>query len=254
MIKTFLLAALAAVSFQSFAQCVPNSMYADSVYGVWPDTTTNFVGGMVGIPYSDTLNILIPSNASLIDPTYPSFVTIDSVRMDQLTGLPSGISVICNSQTTAACTYRPNQVGCGLLEGTPTVAGTFPITIEVTVYLNVFGSTQAVPRSFNGYSITVVPNSVSAIGDLQTSSPGKVRNLPNPFISRTEIEFSLSRPLPATITVFNLVGKQVWRQTVQGKAGSNRIPFMAGNLENGIYLFHVETTGGTSTGRMVVNR
>ncbi len=253
MVRTLLVAACAAATFSASAQCVPNQLYADSVYGVWPDTLENFAGGMVGVFYSDTLQILVPSNASAIDPSYPSFVSIDSVRMDQLSGLPPGISVNCNSQTAGACTYLPNQIGCGLLEGTPTQEGTFPITIDVTVYLNVFGSAQAVPRSFTGYSITILPNTVG-IGDIQAVDAGKARNVPNPFAGRTSIEFHLQRASPASITVFNLVGKQIWKQTVQGKAGNNRVPFSAETLENGIYLFHVEAAGQTSTGRMVVNR
>ncbi len=252
MVRTLLLAACAAAAFNATAQCVPNQLYADSVYGVWPDTTVNFANGMVGVFYSDTLNILVPSNASAIDPSYPSFVTIDSVRMDQLSGLPPGITVNCNSQTTAPCTYLASQVGCGLLEGTPTQAGTFDITIEVTVFINLFG-TQAVPRTFTGYSITVLPNTVG-IGDIQAVGADKARNVPNPFAGRTDIEFNLTRPSPATITVYNLVGEQIWKDTVQGRSGNNRVPFTANNLDNGMYLFHVEAGGTHSTGRMVVNR
>lgn len=253
MVRTLLVAACAAATIGASAQCVPNQLYADSVYGVWPDTLENFANGMVGVFYSDTLQILVPSSASAIDPSYPSFVTIDSVRMDQLSGLPPGITVNCNSQTAGPCTYLANQVGCGLLEGTPTQQGTFPITIDVTVYLNVFGSTQSVAQSFSGYSITILPNTVG-IGDIETVNAGKAHNVPNPFAARTSIEFNLQRATPASISVFNLVGKQIWKQTVQGKAGNNRVPFSAENLENGIYLFHVEAAGHTSTGRMVVNR
>jgi hypothetical protein len=252
MVRTLILTAFAAATLGASAQCVPNQLYADSVYGVWPDTLENFANGMVGVFYSDTLNILVPSSASAIDPSYPSFVTIDSVAMNQLTGLPPGIAVNCNSQTGAPCTYLANQVGCGLLEGTPTQAGTFDITIEVTVYVNFLG-TQAIPRTFTGYSITVLPNTVG-IGDIQAVGVDKARNVPNPFVGRTNIEFSLQHATAATITVFNLVGKQIWKETVQGKAGNNRVPFAASNLENGIYLFHVEAGGSNSTGRMVVNR
>lgn len=253
MTRTLLVAALAALTIGASAQCVPNQLYGDSVYGVWPDTTENFAGGMVGVFYSDTLQILVPTSASAINPSYPAFVTIDSVRMDQVSGLPPGISVNCNSQTTAPCTYLASQVGCGLLEGTPTAQGVFSLTIEVTVYLNVFGSTQQVGQSFGGYSITILPNTVG-IGDVQPVSGGKAHNVPNPFTGRTSIEFNLEHNAPVTITVFNLVGKKMWQETVPGKAGSNRVPFVAGDLENGIYLFQVEGAGTTSTGRMVVNR
>ncbi len=251
MTRTLLVAALASVAIGASAQCVPNALYADSVYGVWPDTTENFASGMVNVFYSDTMNLLIPSDASLIDPSLP--VTIDSVRMDQITGLPPGITVACNSQTGAPCTYLPNQVGCGLLEGIPTEAGTFDLVIEVTAYFQLFFTTQSSAQTFGGYSITIAPNTVG-IGDLAVVKVDKVKNVPNPFANRTSIEFNLPKPSKATVKVFNLVGEQLWKETIQAKAGVNHVPFEASMLENGIYLYHVEAAGSTWTGRMMVNR
>jgi hypothetical protein len=155
MMKTLLLAALVATGLQVSAQCVPDQLYADSVYGVWPDTTENFINGMVNVPYSDTLTLLVPSDPSLINPSFPSTVTVDSVQVVSVTGLPPGIVVSCNSQTGGACTYLPNQVGCGLLEGTPTAAGTYPITINVMAYATFIG-VQSFPQAFTGYSITIM--------------------------------------------------------------------------------------------------
>ncbi len=253
MVRTLLLATLAAVSLNSFAQCVPNALYADSVYGVWPDTTVNFAPGMVNVFYSDTLNLLIPHQASLIDPTYPAFVTIDSVRLDQLNGLPPGIVMGCNSQTSAPCTYLSSTLGCGLLEGTPTVMGTFPISIEVTAYLNIFGSSQSTPFSFTGYRI-VIGDNTTAVENATAAKLGKVQNVPNPFTDRTAIEFGLTKATTAKIKVFNLVGGELWSKTVQGKAGTNRVVFEGNDLESGIYIYRVEAAGTTYTGRMMVNR
>lgn len=251
MIRTLLFATLVAASFQVSAQCVPNQMYADSVYGVWPDTTQNFVNGMVNTFYSDTLTVLIPSQANLIDPSLPA-VTLDSVQMNNITGLPPGISVMCNSQTGGACTYLANQVGCGLLQGTPTVAGTYPITINVTAYATFFG-VQSFPQAFTGYSITIMP-AAAGIGDIAVLTLDGVKNVPNPFTDRTTIEFNLAKAGMAHVKVFNLVGEQLWKTTVQGKPGSNRVPFALNTLENGIYLYSVEAGGVNFTGRMMVNR
>ena len=42
------------------AQCTPNPQYADSAYGVWPDTSTNFVSGAVGVAYAQVLDFKLP--------------------------------------------------------------------------------------------------------------------------------------------------------------------------------------------------
>jgi|SRR5690606_16633440 len=251
MIRTLLLTSLAALGLNAFSQCIPNQLYADSVFGVWPDTTANFADGMVGVPYSDTLQILVPSDASLINPLMVGF-TIDSVVMVQLSGLPPGIAVGCNSQTGAPCTYLANQVGCGLLEGTPTQMGTFDMEIEVVAYLQIFGSTQAIPYSFPGYSITIGDNTT----DIKEDSAGldRVQTVPNPFADRTMIQFELANATTAKINVFNLVGEKLWSRTVLAKSGMNRVPFEVNELENGIYIYHVEANGATFTGRMMVNR
>lgn len=250
--KLLTLVGLLAWGAGAYAQCIPNQLYADSVYGVWPDTLENFAPGFVGIPYSDTLNLLVPADAGLIDPLFTGF-TIDSVAMNSLTGLPPGISVICNSQTGAPCTYMPSQVGCGLLEGTPTQAGTFDIVINVTAYVQLFGSTQAIPQPFTGYSITITDGNTAVLSPAPAKLGG-VQNVPNPFADRTTIEFSLSKAAPARVKVFNLVGEELWQRSIQGRAGVNRVAYEANNLENGMYIYHVEAAGSTYTGRMMVNR
>ncbi|MEO8733723.1 MAG: T9SS type A sorting domain-containing protein [Flavobacteriales bacterium] len=250
--KTLLLAILVATGLQVSAQCVPNQLYADSVYGVWPDTTQNFVSGMVNTFYSDTLTLLVPSQANLIDPALPSMIIVDSVQLSTVTGLPPGITVSCNSQTGGACTYLPNQVGCGLIQGTPTMAGTYPITLNVIAYATFLG-VQALPQAFTGYSITIMP-AAAGIGDIAVLTLDGVKNVPNPFTDRTTIEFNLAKAGMAHVKVFNLVGEQLWKTTVQGKPGSNRVPFTLNTLENGIYLYSVEAGGVNFTGRMMVNR
>lgn len=250
--KVLLVAAMAASSLTAIAQCSPNQTYADSVFGAWPDTVTNFSPGTVGVFYSDTLNLLVPTNAGLINPTFEGFM-IDSVALVGVTGLPPGIAVHCTSHTGAACTYLTGQVGCGLIEGTPTVAGTFPLVIQVNAYVTLFTIPQAIPYEFPGYSITISDNT-TGVADLSPAKLIGVKNVPNPFAERTVIEFGLSRAAPVKMKVYNLVGAEMWQRSVQGKAGMNRVPFEAANLENGIYIYHVESAGSKFTGRMVVNR
>lgn len=251
MLRTLLLAGCAAIGSLGFAQCVPNSMYADSVYGVWPDTITNFSSGMQGVFYSDTLQILVPSDAGLIVPGL-SGITVDSVALAQVNGLPPGITAVCNSQTNGPCTYITGQVGCALLEGTPTQTGTFNITIQVVGYFQL-GGTQQYPASFTGYRI-VVGDNTTGMGDVTPAKLGRVQNVPNPFVERTNIEFSLSKSAPVKVKVYNLVGEKMWSRTVQGKAGVNRVPFEPAGLENGIYIYRVEAPESNYTGRMMVNR
>jgi hypothetical protein len=79
----------------------------------------------------------------------------------------------------------------------------------------------------------------------------KVRNRPNPFHAGEEntlIEYTLSRPSDVTITIYDLVGQEVWRKSYEagenGGREDNNIPWDGRNLSgkvvaNGGYICHI---------------
>lgn len=250
--RSLLLAFLVLAGYGVSAQCTPYPLYADSVFGVWPDTTENFKSAFLGQFYSDTLNLIVPTNAADIpaEPPYPSTV-IDSIQLISVTGLPPGLSVSCNSQTSAFCTYLPTVLGCGLIEGTPTQLGTFDLVLNVKVWTT-FIIPLDIDVSFPGYEI-IVDDNTAIIAPVNPGLSG-VRNVPNPFSSRTSIEFNAGRAGMARLRVFDLVGEQVWDQSVQTRSGANKVVFESGDLPAGVYLYKIESGSNTYTGRMALQR
>lgn len=235
------------------AQCTPDPLYADSVFGVWPDTTENFNAGYLSQFYSDTLNLIVPGNASEIpsDPPFPP-IDIDSIQLVSVDGLPPGLAISCNSQTSASCTYLPTQLGCGLIEGIPTVVGTYPLSLSVLAWFTfIIPTSQAI--SFSGYEIVVSELNTGIATNAQLGL-ANVRNMPNPFSSRTTIEWQVGRAGEARVRVFNMVGEELWMQRVQAKAGANKVTFDGGDLPAGVYLYKVESGSDTFTGRMALQR
>ena len=131
-----------------------------------------------------------------------------------------GLTVGCASQTPAACTYLPSVLGCGVIQGIPTEAGDFPLTLQVTGYFTLFGSAVPYPIEFTGYRIIIAPNNVG-VADIGMASVSGVRNAPNPFSARTNIEFSLDRAAEVKVRVFTLLGEELWSYRTQGKVGQN---------------------------------
>ncbi len=247
--QSLLFVGLLFVGSNATGQCTPDPLYTDSVYGVWPDTTENFAPGVLNVFYSDTLNILVPSDAGLIDPDYDG-VTIDSVALVSVDNLPPGLAITCNSQTSAECTFLTSQLGCGLIEGTPTTAGIYDMTINVIAYA--FSGFIQVDQAFGGYTI-VVADDASGVLTTSITKPVEVRAVPNPAIGSTNFMFSLPRAAKAHVQVFNLVGEKLWDRAVSGKQGLNTVPYDATALESGVYLYTVEAGGHSFTSRLVVN-
>ena len=247
--KALLAASLVVSAAAANGQCTPNQLYADSIYGVWPDTTENFASGVLNSFYSDTLNILVPMDAGLVDPNFAG-INIDSVALTGVDNLPPGLSVTCNSQTAAECTFLTSQLGCGLIEGTPTTAGIYEMTINVLAYA--LGGFAQVPQSFSGYRIIIAEDN-SGLPAISAVKPLDVRAVPNPAIGGTTFMYNLARATKARLQVYNLVGEKLWDRTVAGKQGANTLAFDAAQLESGVYLYTVEAGGHTYTSRLVVN-
>ncbi len=73
-------------------------------------------------------------------------------------------------------------------------------------------------------------------------------NYPNPFNPSTTIPFSLSEPSDVTITVFDILGREISVLT-DGKpypAGEHTVHFKSEGLPGGIYLYRIELDSGLS--------
>jgi len=88
---------------------------------------------------------------------------------------------------------------------------------------------------------------------LQPTVFSLAQNYPNPFNPSTKIAYSLKNSGKVTLTVFDLLGKQV-ATLVNGiqSAGPHEAVFSAGGLSSGIYFYRIETSAGSLTHKMVL--
>ena len=177
MIKTLLSFAFALAITALSAQCENSYDFGDAGFGVSPDPEMgeSFAVGTVGLAYSDTIHMLVPSDAGDVDSTYAGLgAVIDSLTLVsvevQVDGnyvnlSDIGLDVECdnNGDSPDACTFMGALQYCSLIEGTPTVAGTFPLTINVDGYIVVFGNPVPVPVAFDQYSLTVLEDGTNFI-------------------------------------------------------------------------------------------
>ncbi len=80
-----------------------------------------------------------------------------------------------------------------------------------------------------------------------------LQNEPNPFVDLTQIGFVLPESGEATLTLFDVTGKQLMNQTVAGVKGLNKVEVNKTQINaNGIIYYQVQFQGYTATKKMLV--
>lgn len=211
-------------SFVTLAQCTPGANYADSLFGAWPDTTTNFPAGQENVSYVTDLNFKVPSDAGDIDPAFMGNQIID-FTVDSVVGLPAGLDHACN---IASCNYTGGSNGCAQILGVPTSTGMHDITIHITANLSFFGLPVPVPYSFSGYHIFIEPQGTANI--LETKFDN-VSIYPNPAKDVIYLK-ELNQKMEA-IEIQDASGKSI----ILKNSDLNELNISS--LENGIYFIKI---------------
>jgi hypothetical protein len=79
------------------------------------------------------------------------------------------------------------------------------------------------------------------------------QNSPNPARGATTFAFSLPQAGPASLAVYDLAGREVWRREGTFAAGSNELD-AAFELAPGVYVYRLEAAGAAASKKMVIRR
>ena len=181
----------------------------------------------------------------------PAFVTINSWTVDG--GIAEGAVINANDDGNGTILVGGftlgNIVGSGVLvtlwaTAGPTV-GTPPLTLSDVVFN--LGVPIYAPR---GGVALILPFNVGSEDEPGLPSEFALKgNYPNPFNPSTTIQFDLAESSDISITVMDLLGRQVLSVPTRSmSAGANRsIQINANALSSGIYLYRVTARNRTST-------
>ncbi|ACF13999.1 hypothetical protein Ctha_1540 [Chloroherpeton thalassium ATCC 35110] len=90
----------------------------------------------------------------------------------------------------------------------------------------------------------------------ETSKPNEYaleQNYPNPFNPSTTITFSLKQAGLVTFQVFDILGRVIHKQVLNGNAGENTpISFDARGLNSGVYFYRIQSGAFSSTKKMIL--
>lgn len=226
--------------------CTPGANFADSTYGIWPDTSTNFPSAEAGVAYSTDLNFKVPNEVTSDitggDPALEAFIgsEIQGFTVTSVDGLPSGYDYACN---VSGCEYLGGENGCANVFGTTNETGSYPVTITVEGVISVvlFPGLPPTPvtqaLSFGGYEI-VVGSAGTIEGIIEPLTV-----VPNPATEKITIN-GLSAYENSSIAVMNIEGKVIAQKEYNNSGNAD---FDLTSLNKGVYFVKVAHMNGIET-------
>lgn len=230
---------LLALSLGVSAQCTPGANYADSTYGVWPDTIQNFPMATQSVLYTTDLNFKVPSDAGDVDPAYAGY-TIDHFVVNSVTGLPPGMTYSCNISN---CTYAGGANGCAQITGTCNTTGVYDITIDLTATVIFFGQPVEVDQIFTGYKIEV------GTAGIVTLLQKDITFAPNPASNELSMSGLYSAGIES-LTIYNANGQMVRSLETNSY---DKVDVNVSDLTEGIYMVHLQGVNGTLVKKFIKN-
>ena len=249
--KTLLSLTLAFAFIGAQAQCTPDPQF--STAGIYPDSTTfNATSAIVGQAYNEVITIVTPLDTSVLYNGVVIPVTIETIELTSVTGLPASFSYNCENSN---CIFVGGNTSCAVLSSpsptnsevglhqifmyTTTTADAgigFPLTQNDTIdyyYINVTNATSVVDQ-FNDFTF-------------------ELKNIfPNPVNNNAKIQFISGNSADVIFTVFNHLGEKIEEKNIAAGRGVNNIEISANDYTNGMYLYSINNGVQIVSKRMIV--
>lgn len=243
--------ALLLASAGGYAQCTPDP---NNLALITPDTTTNFVSGTVGVPYSQVVLIHAPTDSNVTLPGLPGPVLVSNVQVELMSfsGLPPGLTNQCNPTN---CVFLGGVSGCSEISGLPTTAGTYPLFAIIGASGTIFGGTISVGPIIDtllAYRIIILP---SGVGINQVENGLSFVNVtPSLTNNNVEVQFNTVNTVETFVTISNTIGQAMGSQKIKSKSGINAFNISTAALSNGVYTVSLQTKNQIISRRFVVTR
>ncbi|MBO4381994.1 MAG: T9SS type A sorting domain-containing protein [Bacteroidales bacterium] len=75
---------------------------------------------------------------------------------------------------------------------------------------------------------------------------------PNPASDNVNVVFSSKEDANATLTIHNLMGQQVYSESIAIQEGSNVVKINTSNFQAGVYMVNIKSNQGTTTQKLIV--
>ena len=239
---SILLISLASV--QLSAQCIPDTITCvDTTGNPGEVCPTDLPDAVLNTLYDETITIIPPASYLFLGVE----LAIIYIEIDSVKNLPPGIDYLPNADI-----FYPDTAYCIQLNGTPTQTGVFDLGIYITATVDFGGPVRYPVVDDTSLSITVV----TELGlDPDQSTGFRIIPIgPNPFSGRTGLAFFTPRQENVELDVYNILGNQVYHESLWTAEGTHHFSFDGQELPPGTYLYRVSVRDKYYTGKILKSR
>jgi len=248
--KTLLTLALAFAFIGAQAQCTPDAQF--TLPGIYPDSATGLSIAIVGQAYNEVITIISPLDTSVMILGQAVPVTIQTIDLTSVTGLPASFSYDCE---TANCAFSGGSTSCAVLTSpSPTVA-------EVGLHQIIMNTTTTVDAGLFGiqtqddvidYYYINVANATAVVNQFNDFTFELKNIFPNPVNNNAKIQFISGNSADVVFTVFNHLGEKIEEKHIAASRGVNDIEVSANDYTNGMYLYSINNGMQIVSKRMII--
>ena len=206
--------------------CIPDGTITEpGVYPEQPDTA------YVDVAYDFSFQILAIKDTIVIFAGQTLTANIDSVRVDDVIGLPSNFNYTCEPNS---CTFNWKAVGCINVKGNPTnnQAGVYDLKIATTAFASLGITKIPTLDTAKGYQLVIKGDGSASIFEPKKDI---VAIYPNP--SGDGIFQLTAKEEPRSIRITDLQGKKI---VFEGFSSNGITTIDISNTAKGVYLLNLK--------------
>lgn len=212
---------------------------------ICPDS---LAGGFYMEPYNQEITILPPVSFE----TGQGSIDLHHITLLAIDNLPEGITWESNAPDDE---FMAGVYHCILLSGTPADTGSFPMHIQVEVFIQVLPSLPPVSAGIqtdSSIAMIISPEASGIADDIDGFSI--LKNNPNPFSQTTSINFTLNKAELIWIHVYDLTGQCLHQTQIKAESGINNYLFDGTFLQAGMYICRISTPYHKASMKLIKTR
>jgi|688.fasta_scaffold102130_3 hypothetical protein len=225
--KIYLILFVLTLSIGAFAQCTPDPNVTKP--GISP---AKLPDGIVGVPYSQVITLIVPLDSTIVYQGNPYNVRIDSATVVSISDLPVGFGYEANKVSR---TWNGGEKGCAKLFGNPisSSVGFYEVSVKVRTFFKIIG----LPNQLDQLDSSIIDFRVVLGNSIQELSTAKrLIAYPNPV--KDEINVELPQYSEASqFCIYNMMGQNM-SLTPSYSSNTGEIKFNTSSLPSGMYLIH----------------